>query len=294
VTPPWLPSVADGEALYAAQYRGLQFLASRGFAPKVLPLVYPAPGGRSGDFRFLDGDGQLWAVRADFTPLAARALARELAHAQAPLRVCYAGEVARRPQARLSGVAAFFQLGFESFAVEGEAVQTVELLLELVRSLGVAGEQLQLSISHAGVAEGMLAQLLEDAPDQELLGLMVAKDTATLAERLGLVPEASTMLREALWGEGERWVRFFGLELAWERFTAIRQRAASLGVAASFEVAPPLPSGYYSGVVFSLWGKGTRSLLASGGEYAVVWELARIPAVGSTLSLDRLVEEAAC
>jgi len=294
MTPPWLPRVADGQAIYAAQYRGLEFLASRGFTPKVLPLVYPAQGETPSDFRFLDGEGQLWAVRADFTPLAARAFARELAHTKAPLRVCYAGEVARRPQSRLAGVAAFFQLGFESFAVEGEAVRAVTLLLELVRHLGLFGENLHLSVSHAGVAEGILAQLLEDTPDEELLRLMVAKDAATLTERLGLLPEASRMLQEALWGEGARWVRFFGLDTVWESFVSIREAAAGLGVAAGFEVAPPVPSGYYSGAIFSLWGKRTKTLLASGGEYGVPWELTRIPAVGSTLSLDRVVEEGAC
>jgi ATP phosphoribosyltransferase regulatory subunit len=283
-----------GEALYQAQFQGLQFLRQRGFTPVVLPLVYPAAGESPGGFRFLDGEGQVWAVRADFTPLVAKAFARTLLGQKDPLRLCYAGEVARKIPAGLRGVAEFFQLGFESFAVQDEAEKTMDLALSLAAQLGVPGTSLVLTLSQVGVAESMLRQLLEDEPDGELLQLMVAKDLAALAERLGLSPRAQDMLRQALWAEGQEWVGFFGLQSLWERFGQVRQQAQALGVVARLEVAPRVEASYYRGLVFSLWGKRNKLAVASGGEYWVETPKGPVPAVGCTLSLNRLLEERPC
>lgn len=291
---PVLSAAWGAEALYEAQYRGLRLLQEHGFTPVVLPLVYPAGSGYSGDFRFLDGEGELWAVRADFTPLAARAFARPLLAQDTVVRVCYAGEVARRWPARLQGVAEFYQLGFEAFGARDEADAALELLLRLVCHLGVPAEQLSLGVSQAGVAEAMLLQLLEDSPDAELFELMTAKDVAALVERLGLATEGERMLRQALLDEGEGWVRFFGLEAIWERFCQLREVATAMGVKAHFEVAPSVAGTYYSGSIFALWGKAGKALLASGGEYSVECEGRRLSAVGSTLSLNRLLEENTC
>lgn len=286
--------LTNGERLYEAEYRGIRWLAHRGFVPRVLPLAFPATDISPKGFHFLDGSGQLWAVRWDFTPSVVRALARELERAEAPVQVCYAGEVARPSEARLTGVAEFFQLGFESINVEGQALETTNLLLGLVQHLGLAPENSVLVVGCTGVAEAILCQLLEDAPEPELFELLIAKDVAALNQRLGLSGEAANQLRQAVWGESTEWVRYFGQEKAWDHFCELRRCAEEMGVRARFEVAPKLEGSYYCGTVFALWGRRTKSLLATGGEYRVPVGTRHLPAVGCTLSLNRVLEEVEC
>ncbi len=281
---------AGGGRLYEAQFLGMRWLAQRGFRPVLLPLVYPVDGEEDGGFRFLDGEGRVWGVRADFTPLIGRALRSELADGR-PLRVCYAGEVARREGVRLRGVREFMQLGFESFNVENEAAATLELLLGLVREVGFSTQGLALTVSHTGLGEEVLGLLMEEAPDQELLDLLAAKDADAVTSLLGLRGEAAFYLRQAVFDEGRDWVRFFRLEAVWARVEKAAAQARAQGVAVRFELVPRSSARYYRGVVFSLWGRRSKGLLASGGEYRVEASSGAVWAVGATVALDQLLVE---
>ncbi|WP_081800148.1 ATP phosphoribosyltransferase regulatory subunit [Thermoanaerobaculum aquaticum] len=283
---------AEGARLYEAQYLGMRWLVERGFRPVLLPLVYPVNGEEDGGFRFLDGEGRVWGVRADFTPLIGRAVSGELAEGRT-LRVCYAGEVARREAARLRGVREFMQLGFESFNVENEAAATVELLLGLLKEVGLPLEGLALTVSHTGLGEEILGLLTEEAPDPELLEMLAAKDADGVTSLLGLRGEAAFYLRQAVFDEGSNWVRFFGQEQAWQRLQAAAAPARAQGVAVRFELVPRSSAHYYRGVVFSLWGSRGKGLLASGGEYRAQGKLGLVPAVGATVALDQVLAEGA-
>lgn len=281
---------AEGARLYEAQYLGMRWLVGRGFRPVLLPLVYPVNGEEDGGFRFLDGEGRVWGVRADFTPLIGRALRSEMADGR-KLRVCYAGEVARREGARLRGVREFMQLGFESFNVENEAASTVELLLGLLQEVGVSVEGLALTLSHTGLGEDVLGLVIEESPDEELLEMLAAKDADAVTSLLGLRGEAALYLRQAVFGEGTDWVRYFGQEETWERLQESAAKAQAQGVAVRFELVPRSSAKYYRGVVFSLWGRKGKGLLASGGEYRVLAGSQSVSAVGATVALDQALAE---
>lgn len=283
----------EGARLYEAQYLGMRWLVARGFRPVLLPLVYPADGEEDGAFRFLDGEGRVWGVRADFTPLIWRALRSELAEG-GQRRVCYAGEVARREVARLREVREFMQLGFECFNVENEAGITVELLLGLLGELRVSRQGLALTLSHTSLGEEILGLLTEEAADEELLEMLAAKDVDGVTLLLGLRGEASFYLRQAVFGEGTAWVRFFGQEENWQRLQEVAAQAQRQGVPVRFELVPRVSARYYHGVVFSLWGGKGRGLLASGGEYRVAVGRQPISAVGATLALDQVLAEGPC
>lgn len=287
------PRVVSGTAsqLYRVATSGLVFLEERGFTPVMVPLVYPAGGAAEGDIRFLDGEGRLWAVRSDFTPLVARALAHEL-ETQRVVRVCYAGEVARRFRAQLKGLSSLFQLGFESFGEDGGGPGALRCALELLQHLGVPPETLVVSLGHRGLAEDLLAQLLEDEPDAELFEMLASGDVDGLVQRMGLFGESRRYLREAVFGEGEGWVRYFGVERYWRRMNEAKAKALELGVSVHLSVAPPLSAGYYRGLFFALWGRATREAVAFGGEYAAGEEDRRVPASGAALALERVVAEA--
>ncbi len=100
--------------------RFVDLLESAGFAEVVLPIIdfaepYAGVTGRDAarqSYRFTDRDGELVAVRSDFTPMVARALAPTL-NGNLPLRVFYRGDVIRCEATRLGVNREMFQIGAE-------------------------------------------------------------------------------------------------------------------------------------------------------------------------------------
>lgn len=101
--------------------RFVSLLEDAGFAEVVLPIIDFAEayaGVLGGDasrqsYRFTDRDGELVAIRSDFTPMLARALAPSLDPSQLPLRVFYRGDVIRCEATRLGRNRELFQIGAE-------------------------------------------------------------------------------------------------------------------------------------------------------------------------------------
>jgi len=107
-----------------ARRRGIEsrfvtLLEEAGFAEVVLPIIdfaEPYAGVAERDaarqsYRFTDRDGELVAIRSDFTPMVARALAPSLNGS--PLRVFYRGDVIRCQSSRLGANRELFQIGAE-------------------------------------------------------------------------------------------------------------------------------------------------------------------------------------
>jgi ATP phosphoribosyltransferase regulatory subunit HisZ len=100
--------------------RFVSLLEEAGFAEVVLPIIdfaEPYAGVTARDvmkqsYRFTDRDGELVAIRSDFTPMVARALAPSL-RAGEPLRVFYRGDVIRCQSSRLGSNRELFQIGAE-------------------------------------------------------------------------------------------------------------------------------------------------------------------------------------
>lgn len=94
-------------------------LEQAGFAEVILPIIdFAEPYAGLGEgpasrqsYRFVDRDGELVALRSDFTPMLARALAPSLDGRV--LRVFYRGDVIRCADARLGTNREVFQVGAE-------------------------------------------------------------------------------------------------------------------------------------------------------------------------------------
>ncbi|HKB78823.1 MAG TPA: ATP phosphoribosyltransferase regulatory subunit, partial [Thermoanaerobaculia bacterium] len=111
--------------------RFIERLDHAGFAEIVLPIIdyaelYP-PSKQT--YRFVDREGDLIAVRADFTPMVARALAPSISAAALPLRVYYRGDVIRCGDPRLGANREMFQVGAE--IVGGDPVEADVQMLRL-------------------------------------------------------------------------------------------------------------------------------------------------------------------
>lgn len=107
-----------------ARRRGIEsrfvaLLEEAGFAEVVLPIIdfaEPYAGVTERDakqsYRFTDRDGELVAIRSDFTPMVARAIAPSL-RIDDTLRVFYRGDVIRCQNPRLGANRELFQIGAE-------------------------------------------------------------------------------------------------------------------------------------------------------------------------------------
>jgi ATP phosphoribosyltransferase regulatory subunit HisZ len=116
-------------------------LERSGFAEIVLPIIDFAepytgvtdPATARQSYRFTDREGELVAIRSDFTPLVARALAPVLT-GNLPLQVFYRGDVVRCEESRLGTNRELFQIGAELI---GDASEEADLLmLRLAAQLG--------------------------------------------------------------------------------------------------------------------------------------------------------------
>ncbi|HVE70967.1 MAG TPA: ATP phosphoribosyltransferase regulatory subunit [Thermoanaerobaculia bacterium] len=119
--------------------RLVTLLEEADFAEVVLPIIdfaepYAGIPGRveRQSYRFTDREGELVAVRSDFTPMVARALAPSL-NGNLPLRVFYRGDVIRCGASRLGLNREVFQIGAE---IVGDASPDADLaMLKLAASL---------------------------------------------------------------------------------------------------------------------------------------------------------------
>jgi ATP phosphoribosyltransferase regulatory subunit HisZ len=127
--------------------RFVALLEDAGFAEVVLPIIdfaepYAAVTPRDlrrQSYRFTDRDGELVAIRSDFTPMLARALAPMLDERALPLRVFYRGDVIRCEATRLGANRELFQIGAELIGdASPEAdVAMLRLAAEIACAFGV-------------------------------------------------------------------------------------------------------------------------------------------------------------
>ena len=118
--------------------RFVALLENAAFAEVVLPIIdfaepYAGITGREKEsYRFTDREGELVAVRSDFTPMVARALAPSL-NGNLPLRVYYRGDVIRCEATRLGSNRELFQIGAEIVGDGGTAsdIEILQLVAEI-------------------------------------------------------------------------------------------------------------------------------------------------------------------
>ena len=122
-------------------------LEAAGYDEVLLPIIdYAEPyaaiasaDAKRRSYRFVDRDGELVAIRSDFTPMVARALAPAIGDAALPLRVFYRGDVIRCDASRLGTNREMFQIGAELLGDSSSDadVEVMQLAASIVRELGL-------------------------------------------------------------------------------------------------------------------------------------------------------------
>ena len=249
-----------------AESRVVSVLKREGFDEVVLPIIdYAEPYG-TGEiearttYRFIDRDGELVAIRSDFTPLVARALAPSITAETLPLRVFYRGDVIRYEASRLGANREIFQIGAE--IVGDETVQAdiavLRLVSEVIRALGIEP-------------------------------LIVYSD-ATIPERLG---DADGSLRQALAEKGPA----AGTAIELGAIPGLRDIAERLALIEAAQIPGCVlhpddvdrVRGYYTGFRFRAYDAASRGVIvARGGRYDSLYSRFgnAAPAAGFTLTIS--------
>ena len=97
-------------------------------------------------YRFIDREGNILALRPEFTSLVAKTVATRLASSPKPIRLFYSGEVLRFEKPKGGRQREFAQIGIEHYGGAGKTAD-VEILLiavETFERLGIQGFQINL------------------------------------------------------------------------------------------------------------------------------------------------------
>ncbi|MCG8460869.1 MAG: ATP phosphoribosyltransferase regulatory subunit [Holophagales bacterium] len=287
----------------------MSHLEELGFSEVILPVVdYLRPyerliseRSRSELYRFVDRDGELLSLRADFTPMLARLLAPRMASLDLPLRLSYRGDVLRYQEERAGRQREFYQLGAEVLGLAGEdgEAEALERFLELL----AIGERRRLVVV-LGFA-GALDRLLEDRAGgngpRELVDAIVRRERRharrASPELLQVVengvPEDGATLGEVAAGRLERLV---GLRRRLSRrFPAIDMRIDLAEFADQVTSKALLAEigarAYYDGLVFRAFAGAAAEPVGGGGRYDRLFRAlgAGVTAAGFAFSLDRLL-----
>ena len=274
-----------------------------GYEEILLPLfdhaeVFARGGGRWSErssYRFTEG-GDLLALRADFTALAARAAATRLPREAG--RLFYRGEVVRRPGRGL-GPSAFREVGVEHFAAGPAAdLEILIVALEVLERLGVSGYVF--TLGHAGFPLGLLDEALPEGPDRakrraEALRGLWRRDRARLRSALGA--GAAPLIRALDFFGGQQVLKEPAdgalpepARKAVGRLAGVARVLDSLGLSErfQFDLAELRGFDYYTGLIFEIHAPGAGREIGGGGRYDDL--LANFgdprPAVGFSLSVD--------
>lgn len=294
-----------------AEDRLVARLREAGYSEVILPILdYLEPydsmltaASRGELYRFVDRDGELLALRADFTPMLARLLAPRLDSLPLPLRLYYRGDVVRYQEERAGRAREFYQLGAELLGLPGEAAEQEVLRLFLELATAAGGGALQVVLGFAGA----LDQLLLTAETAEPAALAAAVARRERGEVRRACPKLLTVVENGLPAKPEDLGpeaagRLRGLlALRGELAAAFPQARLTIDLAefACNSLDPQLSAGvaegerpYYDGVVFHAYAGPAALPVGGGGRYDRLFHSlgAKVSAVGFAISLERLLE----
>jgi ATP phosphoribosyltransferase regulatory subunit len=251
--------------------------------------------------RFVDRDGRLVALRADFTSAIARLVSTRFAGGGTPLRLCYAGKVYRQEAEGGGRRRELFQLGAELIGDPGPAadVEVLRLAIGVLKALRIP--DFQINLGDVGFIRPLLAGL--DAGGAEALRTAIdRKDRAALARgarELGAPAAVARALVELpeLIGRGDVLRRALSLAFGPEAEQAIERLRAIDGLLTDEERAHVVYDlgeirglGYYTGIQFEVFVAGVGRAVGFGGRYDHLLALygSDRPAVGFALETDDL------
>lgn len=293
--------------------------SSYGFVPIDTPVleyteVLLGKGGGETDkqiFHFHDNGGREVAMRFDLTVPFARFLAAHQNEIALPFKRFHINKVWRGENPQKGRFREFFQCDFDIVGVDNAAAD-FEILSMMQSSFAMLGlDKVTFHVAHRGLFNAFLEHLGVAEQSVEVLRTVdklrkIGDDAvrATLTELTGSESKADSILAYIAPAEGtdflERLDTLSGLaggeSVHTSRMKEIHALLAEAGISAQFILDPSITRGldYYTGIVYETFldELPTIGSVCSGGRYndlASLYTKDRIPGVGSSIGLDRLL-----
>jgi ATP phosphoribosyltransferase regulatory subunit len=256
-------------------------------------------------YRFLDREGNILALRPEFTSLVAKSVATRLSDHPKPLRLCYCGEVLRYEAPRGGRQREFFQIGLEH--IGGEKIHSdAEVILVAIESLRKLGIQaFQINLGELGYFAGIVERIDFSPQDlSKIKGLIDLKDEVGLKsemERLNLSDRRRHIILSLVHLTGNADVLQRARQLvsneksqyALANLERLYQELKQHKVAEHITIDLSEVRGldYYTGTVFKIYVPGLGFEIGGGGRYDNLLKNfgSGFPAVGFSFSLERLM-----
>ena len=256
-------------------------------------------------YRFVDRDGNLLALRSDFTAQAARIIASKSSALNLPARIYYSGRIFRFEELHAGLSREAWQVGAELFG-QSEVDADVEILQLVVRafeSLGIA--DFQITLGSLEFLDGIVAsERLQGEVLDEIKFLLAHKDTDGLRTclqnwrlsakaqhallALSELPAASDAIEKA-----RRITDNARSQRAVQRLQKVSERLSRRGLNESItiDLSETQGLGYYTGITIKAFVHGVGYEVGSGGRYDnLLGQFGfECPAVGFSFDVDRLV-----
>ena len=246
-------------------------------------------------FRFVDPKSlRTLALRSDMTPQVGRIAATGLAGKPRPLRLCYAGQVARIAGDQLDPRREALQLGAELIGSDtvAAAAEVVELAIASLEAAGATGVSVDFTLPD--LVDTLAAQEFPLSPDQiaAVRRELDAKDAGALRDAGGAaylpLLYASGPVAEAI----DKLAQIDAAGALASRIAGLREIAARVGDRARLTLDPAERHGfeYQTWFGFTLYADGVRGTLGRGGTYRI--HGTEEAATGFSLYPEELVEAA--
>jgi ATP phosphoribosyltransferase regulatory subunit len=256
-------------------------------------------------YRFIDREGNILALRPEFTSLVAKSVATRLADQPKPLRLCYCGEVLRYEMPRGGRQREFFQIGVEN--IGGERVKSdAEVILVAIESLKKLGiQKFQINLGQIGYFAGIVERINFTREDLVRIKTLIdLKDTVGLRselERLALSDRRRHILLSLvnLTGDSEILETARQLVTNEKSLRALDNLAAlvaelnkqKVGGHVTIDLSEVRGMDYYTGTIFKIYVPGIGFEIGGGGRYDNLLKNfgCDLPSVGFSFSLERLM-----
>jgi len=256
-------------------------------------------------YRFIDREGNILALRPEFTSLVAKTVATRLSDLPKPLRLCYCGEVLRYEAPRGGRQREFFQIGIEH--VGGKRItsdaEVLRVAIESLRNLGI--NKFQINLGEIGYFAGIVDRIKFSPEDlikiktlidlKDLAGLRSELERLDLSERrrqilLSLVhltggQETIEAARQLVSNERSQQA----LDHLAGLYTELKRHKVDQHI--TIDLSEVRGMDYYTGTIFKIYVPNLGFEIGGGGRYDNLLKNfgCDYPAVGFSFSLERLM-----